>query len=454
DQGIFDSECYRHMTGNKSYLTDYQKIDGGFLLHLEEMLKESTLDESNLWHIRLGHINFKTMKKLVKGNLVRGLSSKLFENDHTCVAYQKDKQHKASWNQTNGNAGTKSSEDEVADDARKKSTKVPRKENGVQDPDTGIFSDAYVDEVEGAVADFNNLELTTVVYRNKKDDKGIVVRNKARLVAQGHTQEEGIDYDEFFALVAKIKAIRLFLAYASFMGFIVYQMDVKSAFLYGTIEEKGTGTDGSPRYQEAMGGSITQTRFERLPTQPHDSPLPKFNTLESDEGSITLKELTVICTTLSQKVESLEANLKQTKQVYGAIYTKLIIKVKDLEKIVKTSKARRKAKIAVFDDEEEFNDPSKQGRNQPEDQLGVLSAAKVLADTARSNVQTYTRRRTVSTGSGGISTASRMISIAKELVNIVGTSMPVTTVGMVDKGKGIMEESESDVTKTKRPSYW
>ncbi|GKB80649.1 putative ribonuclease H-like domain-containing protein [Tanacetum coccineum] len=76
------------------------------------------------------------------------------------------------------------------------------------------------------------------IFRNKKDERGIVIWNKARLVAQGHTQEEGIDYDEVFALVARIKAIRLFLAYASFMGFMVYQMDVKSAFLYGQIEEE------------------------------------------------------------------------------------------------------------------------------------------------------------------------------------------------------------------------
>nr|GFC66806.1 hypothetical protein [Tanacetum cinerariifolium] len=79
---------------------------------------------------------------------------------------------------------------------------------------------------------------TKWVYRNKKDERGIVIRNKARLVAQGHTQEEGIDYEEVFAPVARIKAIRLFLAYASFMGFPVYQMDVKSAFLYGTTEEE------------------------------------------------------------------------------------------------------------------------------------------------------------------------------------------------------------------------
>ncbi|GJX35755.1 putative ribonuclease H-like domain-containing protein [Tanacetum coccineum] len=75
------------------------------------------------------------------------------------------------------------------------------------------------------------------VYINKKDDRGIVVRNKARLVAQGYTQVEGIDYDEVFAPDARIEAIRLFLAYASFMNFIVYQMDMKSAFLYDTIKE-------------------------------------------------------------------------------------------------------------------------------------------------------------------------------------------------------------------------
>ncbi|GJY30636.1 putative ribonuclease H-like domain-containing protein [Tanacetum coccineum] len=79
---------------------------------------------------------------------------------------------------------------------------------------------------------------TKWVYRNKKDERGVVVRNKTRLVAQGHRQEEGIDYDEVFALVARIEAIRIFLAFASYMGFIVYQMDVKSTFLYGKIDEE------------------------------------------------------------------------------------------------------------------------------------------------------------------------------------------------------------------------
>ncbi|GJU21514.1 putative ribonuclease H-like domain-containing protein [Tanacetum coccineum] len=138
---------------------------------------------------------------------------------------------------------------------------------------TGIFSGAYDDEDEGSEADFNNLETTinvgpipitrihkdhpkeqiigdinsasqtrrmTKIYEEHamKDERGIVVRNKARLVAQGYTQEEGIDYDKVFTPIARIEAIRLFLAYASFIRFIVYQMDMKSAFLYGTIKEE------------------------------------------------------------------------------------------------------------------------------------------------------------------------------------------------------------------------
>nr|GEY29906.1 hypothetical protein [Tanacetum cinerariifolium] len=72
----------------------------------------------------------------------------------------------------------------------------------------------------------------------KMQNVWILVDLPHRKRAIGHTQEEGINYEEVFASVARIKAIRLFLAYASFMGFMVYQMDVKSAFLYGTIEEE------------------------------------------------------------------------------------------------------------------------------------------------------------------------------------------------------------------------
>ncbi|GKC23319.1 putative ribonuclease H-like domain-containing protein [Tanacetum coccineum] len=119
-------------------------------------------------------------------------------------------------------------------------------------PTTGIHKDHLVEQIIGDLHSApqtrrmkKNLEEhgrtqkgTKWVFGNKKDERGIVIKNKARLVVQGYTQEEGIDYNEVFAPVARIKAIRLFLAYASFKDFIVYQMDVKSAFLYGKIEEE------------------------------------------------------------------------------------------------------------------------------------------------------------------------------------------------------------------------
>nr|GEZ03743.1 putative ribonuclease H-like domain-containing protein [Tanacetum cinerariifolium] len=437
---------------NNMYSFDLKNVapSGG----LTCLFAKATIDESNLWHRRLGHIKFKAMNKLVRGNLVRGLPSKIFENDHTCVACQKGKQHKAfcktklvssvsqplqmlhidlfglkfvkslnnkmyflvvtddfsrspnldfmrpfgcpvtilnaldhlgkfkgkaderflvgysvnskafrvfnsktrkveeymhiiflenksnvagrgpKWlieidsltksmnyepvttrNQTNNDAGieinvnarqaglekafdheyimlpfmplhlpfsssTLSSDDKDPDEALGKGDEGISKESKINDQErtnsntqdvntaepsintantninsgslninivgstdlsmssleeTGIFHD---DRKVGAEADTNNLELLTVVIRNKKDERGIIVKKKARLVAQGYTQEEGINYDEVFSPVTRIEAIRLFLAYASFMGFIVYQMDVKSGFLYVTIEEE------------------------------------------------------------------------------------------------------------------------------------------------------------------------------------------------------------------------
>ncbi|GKD43843.1 putative ribonuclease H-like domain-containing protein [Tanacetum coccineum] len=163
------------------------------------------------------------------------------------------------------------STNEVNADGTKTSIELPLDPNIPKLEDYIIFED---DEDVGAEADMNNLDTTIQVspipttrihkdhpldqvigdfqsatqtrrmsknleeHGNKKDERGIVIRNKARLVAQGYTQEEGIDYDEFFAPIARIEAIRLLLAYASFKYFMVYQMDVKSAFLYGNIKEE------------------------------------------------------------------------------------------------------------------------------------------------------------------------------------------------------------------------
>ena len=79
---------------------------------------------------------------------------------------------------------------------------------------------------------------TKWVFRNKLSESGEVTRNKARLVAQGYCQTEGLDYDESYAPVARLDAIRLFLAFAAHNDFIVYQMDVKSAFLNGELAEE------------------------------------------------------------------------------------------------------------------------------------------------------------------------------------------------------------------------
>ncbi|GJT99778.1 putative ribonuclease H-like domain-containing protein [Tanacetum coccineum] len=119
-------------------------------------------------------------------------------------------------------------------------------------PGQALKDPSWVEAMQDELLQFKLLKVWTLIdlprdkwaigtkwaFRNKKDERGIVVKNKARLVAQGHTQEKGIDYDEVFAPVARIEAIRLFLAYAFFKDFIVYQMDVNSAFLYGKIEEE------------------------------------------------------------------------------------------------------------------------------------------------------------------------------------------------------------------------
>jgi hypothetical protein len=83
-----------------------------------------------------------------------------------------------------------------------------------------------------------NVVGTKWVFRNKEDEHGVVTRNKARLVAKGYSQVEGLDFDETYAPIARLESIRILLAYATYHGFMLYQMDVKSAFLNGPIKEE------------------------------------------------------------------------------------------------------------------------------------------------------------------------------------------------------------------------
>nr|GEX27080.1 ribonuclease H-like domain-containing protein [Tanacetum cinerariifolium] len=180
--------------------------------------------------------------------------------------------------------------------------------------------------------------------------------------------------------------------------------------------------------------------IDKTPYMPHDFPLLRVNTLRNDEGTMSLQELTVLCTTLSQKIDSLEADLKQTKQVYRAAYTKLIMKVKRLEKTVKSSQARRRAKIVVSDDKE-LEDPSKQGRSMVKEidqdaEVTLVTPIQVLADAAKVHIYTR-RRRAISTASGGISTAEESVSTAS-------VSMLVSTAGMIDKAVRLQERLDEE----------
>jgi hypothetical protein len=108
----------------------------------------------------------------------------------------------------------------------------------------------------------HNVIGTKWVYRNKENEDGVVVKNKSRLVAQGYTEVEGSDFDETFALVARLEAIRIFLAYACSRNIKLYQMDVESAFLNGKIS-KLVYVEQPPDFEDPQ-SLIMCTRFLRL----------------------------------------------------------------------------------------------------------------------------------------------------------------------------------------------
>nr|GEV96067.1 copia protein [Tanacetum cinerariifolium] len=381
-------ERSKYMTGNMSYLSDFEEINGGYVAFggnpkggkitgkrvprennmynvdlkniipsgdLTCLFAKATLDESNLWHRRLGHINYKTMNKLVKGNLVRGLPSKVFKNNHTCVACKKGKQHRASYktkpvssvskplqrvlvtkphNKTpyelllsrtpsigfmrpfdcpvtilntldplgkfdgkadvgflvgysnidgdavfkvkepefegrkpesevhvspSSSAQTKKHDDKTKREAKGKSPieLSTRYRNLKADftnletnitispiPKTRVHNDHHVTQIIG---NLSSATQTRSMIRVVKDQGELTQINNEDfhtcmfscfLSQEESKREEGIDYEEVFAPVARIEATRLFLAYASFMGFMVYQINVKSVFLYETIEEE------------------------------------------------------------------------------------------------------------------------------------------------------------------------------------------------------------------------
>ncbi|GJR34788.1 hypothetical protein Tco_1210472 [Tanacetum coccineum] len=183
-------------------------------------------------------------------------------------------------------------------------------------------------------------------------------------------------------------------------------------------EAASTGVDvrhgGAATTVTSLDAGQGSGNINKTSSMPHDSPLLRGHTLGSDEGRMQQHELMDLVTKLSDRCEALETDLRQTKKVYGDDFIRLIKKVKKLEQTVKTSQARRRSRVVISDDaEEDLDDSSKHRRmieeidqnagvtlvapthsqeDQPEDQLGVFSAAKVLADAAK-NVYTYTRSR-------------------------------------------------------------
>ncbi|GKD94059.1 hypothetical protein Tco_1373896, partial [Tanacetum coccineum] len=141
-------------------------------------------------------------------------------------------------------------------------------------------------------------------------------------------------------------------------------------------------------------------------TMPHESPLLRVYSLRSDEGSMTLNELTVLYTTLSKKVETLESDLKQTKLTYGAAYTKLIMKVKKLEHKVKSSKARRRVRLVVSEDK----DDTDSGRHEHDFEFIALEEDYTdEPDIRTANVPVSTAGAEVSTASPEVKTAAESL---------------------------------------------
>nr|GEU78478.1 putative ribonuclease H-like domain-containing protein [Tanacetum cinerariifolium] len=216
-KGIVDSGCSRHITRNKACLVYYQDFN-------------------------CGPVTFGGSK----GKIISKGNSKM-EADHAQEYYVLP--FWSSYTSTVKNSKAKNRDEKLNEDTDSKTNEEPvdqedqafleelerlkRQEKEANDA-AKTLRKTFAQSTKDLLLQVGISRASSTHY----DERGVLVRNKARLVAHGHRQEEWIDYNEFFALVARIEAIRIFLAFASYMGFIVYQMDVKSAFLYGKINEE------------------------------------------------------------------------------------------------------------------------------------------------------------------------------------------------------------------------
>ncbi|GKB48017.1 putative ribonuclease H-like domain-containing protein [Tanacetum coccineum] len=206
DQVVIDRRCSRHMTENMSYLTDFEEINRGLVPTV------------NAAGIEVNAFGAKTSIELPDDPNMPELEDIVYSDDDKDVGAEADMNNLEAFMPISPIPTTRVHKDHPVEQIIRDLNSAP--------------------QTRRLTKNLEEHEEAKKVYMNKKDERGIVIKNKARLVAQGYTQEERIDYDEVFAPVARIEAIRLFLAYASFKDFVVYQMDVKTAFLYGKIEEE------------------------------------------------------------------------------------------------------------------------------------------------------------------------------------------------------------------------
>nr|GEV10403.1 hypothetical protein [Tanacetum cinerariifolium] len=262
DKGVIDNGCSRHMTENMSYLTDYEEIDERYVAFRENPKERKTQENVPL--------------KLDDGFKPSSDDGKKVDEDPRQECECKDQEKEKNVNNTNNVITVSLTVNVASTNGINVVGELPFDLDMPALEDISTFDFSNKDEDDDVVADMNNLDttiqvspaLTTRIHKdhpfdqlqevwslvdlpnrkraigtkwvfmNKKDKRGIMIRNKARLVAQDHRQEEGVDYDEVFAIVARIEAIRLFLAYDSFKDFVVYQMDVRSAFFMGRLKKR------------------------------------------------------------------------------------------------------------------------------------------------------------------------------------------------------------------------
>nr|GEV17936.1 retrovirus-related Pol polyprotein from transposon TNT 1-94 [Tanacetum cinerariifolium] len=264
DEWIKDSGCSKHMTGKRKLFSSYKAYNGGNVIFGSNLCgniigKEQICD--NKCKVTFSEHD----SEIFKDGKVIGYS----QNSKTYIILNKHtRKVEESLNVTFDETPPPSKTSPLVDDDldEEEAIKVIEKknlENDIKDETLEIDEIVNIKEsrnhpLENVTGNLNQRTLrhnpkttelvpqsrnmkiirTKWVFRNKLDENGIVSRNKARLVAQGYNQQEGIDYDETYALVAKLESIRILFAYACALDFKLFQMDVKSAFLNGFINEE------------------------------------------------------------------------------------------------------------------------------------------------------------------------------------------------------------------------